>query len=460
MRQSCIQAVGWAFAATLFWSSAAPAGRVAPAGRPASNPAAAPAAVDRPRHTPFMTVLLRDWAKWDANRDDALSPDEVDRAVADPTITGDDAAAAAAIKLLARTPKIDGPLTRAYFAAYEAARALDGKAKPADAEPEVSDPTEPAAAGAAGREGKPAAADFDLYFARCKRRIARRGDAPLWPAGVTPAALDGLSQGPLGDCFFVASVGSSVIHRPAAVRDLVEPLPDGRFRATFPGATSFTFAAPTDGQLALSSTAGDGAWLAVLEQAFGKYRATLKSGSAADVDAVDGTDVLRKGGDSAVTIRQLTGHATRRITFPASAEGRAADREKVLPELRQALRAALDGHRLITAGVDPPDRLKPAAAGQPVGTLPVIPAGIQKRHVYAVVDYDEKSDVVELWNPHGQTFQPKGTPGPVHGYATMHGRFKVPLAEAYGFYTSFTFELDTPAPRPAAAGKGAATKPG
>ena len=168
---------------------------------------------------------------------------------------------------------------------------------------------------------------------------------------------------------------------------------------------------------------------------------------------VDGTEILRRGGDSAVTIQQLTGHATRRIRFPTTAEERVAQREKVLPELRDALRNALAKQRLITAGIDPPARLRPAADGTPaVGTLPRIPPGFQKKHVYAIVGYDAASDVVEIWNPHGQTFRPKGPAGLANGYETAHGRFKLPLAEAYSFYTSFTFELDTPVARRTTAG--------
>jgi len=68
-----------------------------------------------------------------------------------------------------------------------------------------------------------------------------------------------------------------------------------------------------------------------------------------------------------------------------------------------------------------------------------------------VLAYDAATDVVEIWNPHGQTFHPKGPAGLANGYETAHGRFKLPLAEAYSFYTSFTFELDAPAPRARAA---------
>lgn len=433
------------------------AAAVAPANAAVAAPAAAkvPSVPVESRHTLFVTVLMRNWPRWDANHDDVLAADEIDRAVADPEMKGDDAAAAAAIKLLSRTTKVAEPLTRAYFRRYDAAAlAVAGTDRLADAERDLPDPAAPPDAPVSSSSAVPATsrasrlpADFDLTFVKAKARIARRGDAPQWPADVTAtAALDRMSQGPLGDCFFVASIGSTVVHRPAALRDMVQRLPDGRYRAAFPFAEPFTFPGLTDGQVALgSTTSGDGAWLAVLEQAFGKYRSALRGQST----EIDGTEILRRGGDSAVTIQQLTGHATRRIAFPASAERRAALRDALLPEVRTALQANLAAHRLITAGIDPPAQLKPNPDGTPAtGTLPKIPPGFQKKHVYAVVGYDPATDVVEIWNPHGQTFHPKGPASLVHGYETLHGRFKLPLAEAFSFYTSFTFELDTPAAKP------------
>ena len=57
--------------------------------------------------------------------------------------------------------------------------------------------------------------------------------------------------------------------------------------------------------------------------------------------------------------------------------------------------------------------------------------------------------MVEFWNPHGQSFKPKGPAGLQNGYATQYGRFQVPLSEAYRFFSSFAFELPDPATMPA-----------
>jgi hypothetical protein len=71
------------------------------------------------------------------------------------------------------------------------------------------------------------------------------------------------------------------------------------------------------------------------------------------------------------------------------------------------------------------------------------PPDLLADHVYAILNYDPSTDVAEFWNPHGEHFEPKGPPGIKYGYPTNHGRFKVPLTEAYQLYASFTIEEAT-----------------
>jgi hypothetical protein len=176
-----------------------------------------------------------------------------------------------------------------------------------------------------------------------------------------------------------------------------------------------------------------------MEQAFGKYLGRRKG----EGDEIEGTNVIRTGGDSAPTITALTGHKTLRLSFGKTVEYRKADAGEMLPKIREQLRISLANHRLITAGMNPPST-KPGPNGEPApalnGTPVPIPPDINIGHVYAVVSYDPATDVIEIWNPHGQHFVPKGPPGIANGYPTEHGRFKLPLTEAYQFYTSFTFE--------------------
>ena len=85
----------------------------------ASSPRAGDA-TSTTRRSPFVAVILRDWQKWDRDGDGILSAAEIDRAVLDPANRGDDAAAAAALKITVRDGKVVlPPLDRGYFDHYE-----------------------------------------------------------------------------------------------------------------------------------------------------------------------------------------------------------------------------------------------------------------------------------------------------------------------------------------------------
>jgi hypothetical protein len=260
-------------------------------------------------HTPFMKVLLRNWSAWDRDGDGTLSRAEIQRAVLDPSVKGEDAAAAAALKLLSRR-KIDPPpaLTLAYFKEYDrVALSLAPPSSSAAAEARTVDTAGADSPQAAARSAK-VSCDWDLYYAASLHRIQIGGSGDQ-ASEIQSAKIEAMRQGPLGDCFFVASMGSMVVHRPELLASILVPLPDGSYRVTFPNSQPMHVQRPTDAQLAGSSISTDeGVWLAVMEQAFGKYRSMLK-GHGEDVD---GTDVLRLGGDSSPTIAALTGHAARR----------------------------------------------------------------------------------------------------------------------------------------------------
>ncbi len=66
--------------------------------------------------------------------------------------------------------------------------------------------------------------------------------------------------------------------------------------------------------------------------------------------------------------------------------------------------------------------------------------GLHGKHAYAVTGYDHKADRIALWNPHGQTFTPKGTPGLENGYPTRDGRFAMPLTDFMQVFAGLAFE--------------------
>jgi hypothetical protein len=392
-----------------------------------------------PAHTPFVTVLLRDFDSWDTNHDGTLSLDEINHVVVDPSVKGDDAAAAAAIKLLLRSKKFQlPPLTKSYFNEYDrnAIELMQHRStdvvQPADAINATTDAVVQKDAGIP--------ANFDLYFTAGKQRIARGGSDPFPGRFV----LDHTRQGPLGDCFLVAAANSIAFHDPDRLHKLIVPTKNGGYEVRIPATQPIIVPPMTDTELAISSTtAGDGVWMAILEQAYGKYESASK-GHGTDVE---GTELVRTGGMAMDAVQVLTGQKCVRITLGRTIEARKTSADKVLPRLRQQLIEAFANHRAVTAGVGA--RKIDAAAGDSatkvIGSHLQIPPNITGDHAYAVLSYDPKTDAIEMWNPHGQTFQPKGPAGLINGYPTEHGRFKLPLTEAYQFFEAFGFEQSDPA---------------
>lgn len=396
------------------------------------------AAPQQKQQTPFVSVVFRNWAAWDRDHNDVLSPEEIDAAVLDPSITGDDAAAAGTLKLMVRHKEMkDVALTKDYFQKYGRQRLAKG-ALAADEAAEMQTVDYQNQEKPAGKPAPGSPPDWDLFFSAGRHRISKAAGG--WTGRFN---LDNMRQGPLGDCFFVSSLGSLLLSRPAQLKSLLKPLPDGSFDAIFPGQAAFAVRRPTDAELSISSvSAGDGYWLAVMEQAFGEFRAR-KQGLEDDEEA---TDSISHGGRTGPTIDALTGNSHKSIAAGPSVERRKADAAKVLPQLRTEMLAALRDHRVMTVSVMSytVDAAGKITDGKDHGTGPHIPPGITSHHAYAIISYDKASDAIGLWNPHGQTYAPKGQAGLEFGYPTEHGRFTLPLTEAYSFCANFTFEIPKP----------------
>jgi hypothetical protein len=96
-----------------------------------------------------------------------------------------------------------------------------------------------------------------------------------------------------------------------------------------------------------------------------------------------------------------------------------------MKELRTVLEKTFADRRLVTTGT---------------GDLKTKPPNINGKHAYAVLSFDKKSDKLTLWNPHGQTFKPKGPDGMENGYTTSKGRFEIPLADFVRIFNGLSFE--------------------
>ena len=82
-------------------------------------------------------------------------------------------------------------------------------------------------------------------------------------------------------------------------------------------------------------------------------------------------------------------------------------------------------------------------AGASTGSATPLPPGINGKHAYAVLGLEGES--VVLWNPHGNSFRPRGEPGRERGYPTKGGIFRMPLTDFIVVFDSLVVETGRPA---------------
>lgn len=411
--------------------TAALAAQQDPAPKPTA-PAAAKAAAPT-----FDATLTQHFDAWDADDDQTLSADEIDRACLDPKVTGAAAAAIAAIKRVVRSGSYEVPpltldgLTKAPRTRAAAPKADATKPTPApgDADRADSGETRPAA-------GTPKRApNFAVSF---RSGLTRIETTPRVLFADNTPDLDACRQGPIGDCWLLASLGAFVHRDPKALHALITPTKDG-YRVRFADGQSADVAPLTDAELALSGTTGDeGLWLPVVEKAMGHVR-QLQNPQKHTADTA--SDALA-GGSTATVLRMLTGRTTERLAFhkkvptaktppPKPPAAEPADTVDALAtKAHAALAAAFAEKRLVTCSTN-------TAAHPP---------GIAGKHAYAVLGYDAAAQVVTVWNPHGRSRKVNGEPGLANGYTTTKGVFALPLREFVQAFSSMAWETSTPLP--------------
>lgn len=367
----------------------------------------------------FSVVATESFNVWDADHNGTLSPEEIDKLVVDPRIKGEQAAALAAMKLVVRSNKIKPPeLTRDFVENHSKDPA--GEALPSELKPDPNS--------ADKSNAKPARPPTSLErrYQSALRKIKSAAKPELFADGIPD--IDHCRQGPLGDCFFVAGVGAFVHRDAQAVKKMIHEIPSTNGKMTyevdFPAGQDVTIPPLTDTQFALTSTTGgDGIWLQVLEQAYGSVRNKAKPESKQTQEA---SDAIAKGGNLGTTLRVLTGHSIDRTRLRS-----VADKDPgLIDRVKSNLAAAMKDHRLAGAGT---------------GTTLPLPPGVNGKHAYAILGFDQAAGTIELWNPHGNTFKPKGDPGLEHGYETKAGLFKVPAADFVKIFDGMVIETNKPA---------------
>ena len=107
----------------------------------------------------------------------------------------------------------------------------------------------------------------------------------------------GMSQGHLGDCFFVSTMGGFVHRNPAEIRKIIHQNPDGSFDVSFNPNHKVHVPALTDGLICLGSTAHDqGLWLNIMEEGAGQAHHAKKGSTNTNEPAVDRLGIEKPDG--------------------------------------------------------------------------------------------------------------------------------------------------------------------
>src|SRR5262249_45338878 len=120
------------------------------------------------------------------------------------------------------------------------------------------------------------------------------------------------------------------------------------------------------------------------------------------------------GGNPGTAGRAYTGHKFTSIPLVGDFKKEVTndDLNARLAKVRKELPDALSDKRIVLASTPKRD----------------MPVSINGNHAYAVFGYDQATDAITLWNPHGNDFKPKGAEGFEFGYARKDGVFTMPLA--------------------------------
>lgn len=345
------------------------------------KPKPAPISADKVRQETkdFCAIFERLFAKLDANRDGKLDLAELKKALHDPSIKKDDAAALATLfSLVQMEDGLPDGLTREKLAEIKS--------------------------GAGGSDLN----DWVAILFQNNRTDLGWKSREVFTGGQPVAET--VKQGRFGTCYFLAALVAKAKADPDSIKKMIKDNGNGTFTVTFPGARAVTVQAPTDAELLVHASAGsNGMWVTIIEKAYGQMR-----NQDADKPLAEPMDQV-EGGTADDGIGPLTKKGLDEdelwITFESTT--------------RAKIQKALKNHKMITC------RVKKGGSKE-----------VQDQHAYTVIGYDPKTDMVTIRNPWGQggnRAEPQNPDGSAKD-GQMDGVFQLTISQFDDIFTAIAYE--------------------
>lgn len=231
----------------------------------------------------------------------------------------------------------------------------------------------------------------------------KNGDFIL-PKNASDVNFKDITQGSLGDCYFLATLTAYAQKNPQKIVDMIHDNKNGTYTVDFKG-KSVTITAPNKTELGLYSSEGKGAWVPIIEKAYAQYRednSILKKENNYDVIG-KGSIIIGRG------MYELSGSTFDTDILKAHSQD----------TLRKKLSSAQDKNKMMVAAINK-------------GILGKNKLDLPDGHVYTVLGYDEKTDKVKIRNPWGNDT------GNVKG--GKEGIFELSVADFQKTFSQVAFE--------------------
>lgn len=324
------------------------------------------------RRFAFAAPLTSAFESIDRNGNNKLSSGELGKAIGNPAFTGTTAAAVtAAYKNYDALATLDDSgflpavsLGRLSISAWD-----EGGVSREDIKAFVTAPN-----------GTDAVGDIQSRFSMTTWS-AQAVNTTLFPKGIESIRPDNMEQGELGDCYFLAAVGSlaATERGKQMIMNMIKELPNGQYEVTFPGDKPLVIHAPTESERSMYTNVGqDGFWLSVLEKAYAAKRNGFPIPRSNPYDAIGGGGLLHQG------IGAITGEWTDTDIVP------------VTPDyvLRHKLTRATQNQWAMSAGIM--KNINPWSDQRTENGLPMA-------HAYSILKFNPETDMITIRNPWGST---------------------------------------------------------